>query len=191
MDPFLGEIKMFGFGWNPMNWALCDGKLIPVAQYTALFSLLGDTFGGDGRNTFALPDLQGRVPRGQGTGPGLSTVQMGEKAGSETKTLTVQEMPSHSHHAQTTPVDVQVSTTVADKAEPAAGDYLGVVSSGGRAAPTYLAPEDKGTTVALGGVSGGSVQVENAGAGLGFSTMNPFLGMNFSIALQGIYPSRP
>lgn len=96
-DPFIGQINAFGFNFAPRGWATCNGQLLPISSYTALFSLLGTMYGGDGRTTFALPDLRGRTPVHQGTGPGLSQKSMGEKGGSETTTLTISNLPSHNH----------------------------------------------------------------------------------------------
>ena len=97
LEPFIGEIAMFAGNFAPRGWALCNGQLLPIAQNTALFSLLGTTYGGDGRTTFALPDLRGRVPIHAGNGPGLSSYRLGSKGGSETKTLTTLNMPAHAH----------------------------------------------------------------------------------------------
>src|SRR5262245_26202423 len=98
-DPFIAEIKMFGGNFAPLGWATCDGQLLPISQYTALFSLLGTTYGGDGVTNFALPDLRGRVPMHPGQGPGLSPRTLGEKAGTETVTLTTAQLPAHNHAA--------------------------------------------------------------------------------------------
>ena len=137
-EPFIGEIMMFGGNFPPRNWAFCDGQLLPIAQNTALFSLLGTTYGGDGRTTFALPDLRGRVPVGVGSGPGLTPVSWGQRSGTETNTVTVNQLASHSHNLPA----------------PANG-------------PT---PN-----------TGGSQSINN---------MQPYLGLYYVIALQGIYPSR-
>src|SRR5215831_204073 len=96
-DPFLGEIRMVGFNFAPVGWAFCNGTLVPISQNDALFALIGTTYGGDGQNTFALPNLQSRVPIHQGTGPGLSNYVIGQLAGSESVTLTVSQIPAHTH----------------------------------------------------------------------------------------------
>ncbi len=108
MEPFIGQIQLFGFGWAPQGWATCDGQLLSISSNTALFSLLGTTYGGDGRTTFALPDLRGRVPLHQGQGPGLTSYVLGEVLGQESVALTTQQMPSHTH-------GIQGSATAASK----------------------------------------------------------------------------
>ena len=100
MEPFIGQIQLFGFGWAPVGWAVCNGQLLAISQNTALFSLLGTTYGGDGRTTFGLPDLRGRVPLGLGQGPGLSTYDLGQVGGEESVTLTTAQLPSHNHGMQ-------------------------------------------------------------------------------------------
>ena len=97
MEEYIGTVKAFGFGFAPRNWASCDGQLLPIASYTALFSLLGTTYGGDGRTTFGLPDLRGHAPIGDGTAPGFSNRPLGQKGGSETNTLSTAQMPAHGH----------------------------------------------------------------------------------------------
>ncbi|MGY0555881.1 phage tail protein [Vreelandella sp. 2A-K22] len=180
MDPFLGEIKMFGFEWAPQGWGVCNGAQLSIAQNTALFSLLGVVYGGNGQTTFNLPDLRGRMPRGQGQGAGMANVDIGELAGAENRTLTINEMPQHTHAAgaMTTPDD-------ANQATPATGDYLASGKVGlSDSVRNYYSGTPSGT-VELGngqtGISGGSQP---------FNVMNPYLALNFSIALQGIYPSR-
>src|ERR687886_2167008 len=108
-DPFVAEVRIFGFNFAPKGWGFCDGQLLPISQNTALFSLLGTTYGGDGKSTFALPDLQGRAAMHPGQGPGLSLHDLGESGGSETVSLLESEIPSHSHtpQSQTTPGDAQ------------------------------------------------------------------------------------
>ncbi len=173
-EPFIGEIRMFAGTFAPRGWALCDGQLLAISQNDALFSLLGTTYGGDGRTTFGLPDLRGRVPvhAGSGTGPGLSARPLGQKAGSETVTLTTQQIPSHAH----TPV--KASTEPADDSNPA-GKALAATSY-----DVYITNPTVGLTdLAAGAVTsvGGSQPHDNA---------QPFLCVNFIIALVGIYPSR-
>ena len=180
-EPFIGEVKMFGFYFAPRGYATCQGQLMSIAQNTALFSLLGTYYGGDGQTTFGLPDLQGRVPIGQGQGPGLPAYQMGEKAGATSATLTTAQMPAHVHPAQGITVNIPVSTGGADSSSPA-GAYLA----------------DNGTdgysSVSTSGASYGAVQLSGntaiTGSGFPFSIMNPYLVMNYSIATEGIFPSR-
>ncbi|MDN3524518.1 tail fiber protein [Halomonas sabkhae] len=180
MDPFIGEVKMLGFDWAPRDWALCNGALIQIMQNQALFSLLGASFGGDGRTTFALPDLQGRMPRGQGQGGGHRYVNFGERAGQETHTLLTSEMPMHTHTAA-----VEATPDAANEDTPDEGDYLasGKVNFNDPVRSYY-----RGTPSSTVELSGG--QTSSAGGSQPFSTMNPYLALNFSIALQGIYPSR-
>lgn len=180
MEPFVGEIKMLGFAWAPRGWALCNGYEMPISQNEALFSLLGISFGGDGRTSFALPDLRGRMPRGEGQGRGLGVVSFGEQAGRETQVLGVNEMPRHTH-AET----VSATPEPGNEDTPASGDYLASGKFNLNDSVRNYYRGTPGDTVEL---SGG--QTESAGGGQPFSTMNPYLALNFSIALQGIYPSR-
>lgn len=171
-DPFLAEIRTFGFTFAPSGWALCNGQLLPIQQNTALFSLLGTTYGGNGTTTFALPDLRGRAPMQPGTGPGLSNHVLGESGGSETVTLLEAEMPAHTHALRANVTDPGDTSTPGPAASFAA-------SSGGAlyqaSADTELDPS------ALGGV-GGSQPHNN---------LQPYLVVNYCIALQGEFPSRP
>lgn len=188
MEVFIGTILPFGFNFAPKGWALCAGQLLPISQNTALFSLIGTYYGGDGQSTFALPNLQGRLPMGMGNGPGLSPRVIGEMAGTESVTLTTANMPTHTHPATAT-VGVQVSGVATSPATaPSTGNsYLGASGTGPASAAIWST--DMNTPVAMGGVSG-SVQVGAAGNGIPVETMNPFLALNFSIALNGIFPSR-
>jgi len=185
-SPFIGQIQLFGFNFAPRGWAFCDGQLLPISSNTALFSLLGTTFGGDGRTTFALPDLRGRSAVGVGTGPGISTITHGERGGRENVTLTTLNMPSHTHTAAVTGLTTTVSGSSddADGTSPS-GALLGttgddVYSSG--AADTAMNPAAASTS--------GSASVGNTGGSQSFDIRNPFLGIYHSIALIGIFPSR-
>jgi microcystin-dependent protein len=173
-DPFLGEIETFGFGFAPRGWAFCDGQLLQISQNTALFSLLGTTFGGDGRTSFGLPDLRGRVAVHAGTGPGLSQIRWGQKGGGENHTLTVAQMPSHTHTAT-----LRATTRRGNTADPE-GHTLAMKSR----TNIYqtAAPEVD--------MQAGSVVIESTGNGQSFSIRDPYLGIYHSIALQGLYPSR-
>jgi len=178
MEPFIGQILMFGGNFAPRNWALCDGSLLSISQYQALFSILGTTYGGDGRTTFALPDLRGRVPMHPGSGPGLSTRSLGQKGGNESTTLSTANLPSHSHSA-TGSVSPQAATGGGDDSVPTNG-YMAL-------ADTDLYAETPDTAM---GSSPVEVTVGNTGNGTDFSNVQPFQCVNFIIALTGTYPSR-
>ena len=188
MEVFIGTIQPFGFNFAPLGWATCQGQTMSIAQNSALFSLLGTTYGGNGQTTFALPDLQGRMPVGQGTGSGLSPRPIGEVSGFENATLTTNNMPAHTHPVTST-FGVQVAGTNSNpvNAPTATNNILG--ASGAAAGSATIWSDALTNPVGMGGVSG-SVQVGAAGGSLPFSLMNPFLVLNFCIALQGIFPSR-
>jgi microcystin-dependent protein len=172
-DPFVSEIRIFGFNFAPTGWAKCDGQLMPISQNTALFSLLGTTYGGDGRSTFALPDLQGRAPMQPGQGQGLTSRDLGESGGSDSVTLLGSELPAHEHQT------VQASGQPGNTSSPAGGVYARVFGGG-----TAYADGAPDAQMADQGImpSGGSSPHTN---------MQPYLTMNFCIALQGIFPARP
>ena len=170
MNPFIGLIVMFGGNFAPRGWALCDGQLLPINQYSALFSILGTTYGGDGRTTFALPDMRGRVPIHEGTGPGLSPYDLGQKGGSETVTLTTNQIPSHHHN-------VNLGGTGSTPA--GSGSLLGNVTG----TNLIYNPTASGNTLASNAIS-------NTGGGQSHNNIQPYLAVNFIIALQGTYPSR-
>ncbi len=169
-EPFVGEIRMFAGNFAPRGWAFCDGQLLAVSQNDALFSLLGTIYGGDGRTTFGLPDLRGRVPIHAGTGPGLSPRRLGAKAGAENVTLTTNQLPSHTHPVQGTS-DPADSTDPATRL-PAQATTINLFAS---SAPT---------------VNFASQAVPNVGGSRSHTNLMPFLCINFIIALFGIYPSR-
>jgi microcystin-dependent protein len=175
-EPFVGEIKMFAGNFAPRGWALCDGQLLAISQHDALFSLLGTIYGGDGRTTFALPDLRGRAPMHFGHGPGLTSRTLGTRGGVEAVTLTDAQMPTHEHNV----ANFRASGNPADTVDPA-GNSLGLADVYSLATPD----------VAL---SAGSVSADpNTGAtggNQGHSNMPPYLAVNFIIALFGVYPSR-
>lgn len=177
MDPYLAQIIFFAGNFAPRNWAFCQGQLLSIASNTALFSLLGTTYGGDGRTTFALPDFRGRTAVGTGSGPGLSDYQLGEQGGAEQLTLTVNQMPSHTH---TVTPQVAVSTGNGTTDEPD-GNVLAGTSS-----PTYAAASS-----ANGKLAGASATETPAGGNQPIGIRQPFLAMNYIICTQGIYPSRP
>lgn len=175
MEPFLGEIKMVGFNFAPRGWAFCNGQVMGIAQNSALFALLGTTFGGDGRTTFGLPNLQGRVPLHMGNGPGLTPRVIGEMGGAENHTLITTEIPAHLHSGTVAlPCSLEDATTSSPQnAVPAIGPVA--------YAPT---PTPAATTAAAAlttGPTGGSLPHPN---------MPPYLVVNFIIALEGIFPSR-
>ena len=175
MEGYIAQIIMFAGNFAPQAWAFCQGQLLPINQNQALFSLLGTTYGGNGQTTFALPDFRNKSPLGMGTGPGLSSVGLGESSGSSTQTISLANLPAHNHTA-TMNVAVTSSLANTDEADgsiPAAGQSL------------YASPA--GASNSLGGVSG---IISNSGGGQAINIRQPYIGMNFVICLQGIYPSR-
>jgi microcystin-dependent protein len=171
-EPFLGEIRMVGFNFAPIGWAQCNGQLLPIAQNTALFALLGTFYGGDGRSTFALPDLRGSVPMNQGQGPGLSERTIGEMGGADTVTLSAAEMPLHTHAALTN----GIGPTTANPAE-------AVWTAVGRSASPPYGPATNLQTMSPQALS-------VSGSGMPHNNRQPYLVVNFIIALQGEFPSR-
>ena len=172
MEPFLGFISMFGFGFAPRGWATCDGQLLSIAQNTALFSLLGTTYGGNGQTTFALPDLQGRVAVHTGQGPGLSPRDLGEVGGVENVTLTTQQIPAHTHGFRVNSAaatDTAVSNNFPAVAGGSVGNAYGTSQNGSMPADT----------------------LQPVGGGQPHNNLQPYLTMNYIIALEGIFPSRP
>ena len=172
-DPFVAEIRIFPFNFAPKGWAFCDGQILPISQNTALFSLLGTTYGGDGKSTFALPDMQGNSPMHPGQGSGLSLHDLGEVGGAETVTLLESEMPLHNHV-------VQGNFNLGDLFTPS---------------PTVcLANSDPGSaysTKTANIVQMNPQDITVAGGSLPHNNMMPFLTVNFCIALQGVFPARP
>ncbi len=169
-EPFVGEIRMFAGNFAPRGWAFTDGQLLAVSQNDALFSLLGTIYGGDGRTTFGLPDLRGRIPIHAGTGPGLSPRSIGQKAGTEEETLTVSQLPSHSH-------TVQFSTAAGTQNNPS-NQFLG-------ASPNVRIFRPQPPNVDM-----SADAVTSVGGSQSHTNVQPFLCVNFIIALFGIYPSR-
>ena len=180
---YLGQIIQGGWNFAPLGTALCDGQMLSIAQNTALFSLLGTSFGGNGQTTFGLPNLQGRVPIHWGQGPGLSNYVIGQSAGAENATLLAQNLPAHNH-----PASLAASGgTKATLQIPAAGSTLGHSDDRSNAAslPAIYCPAGTPTTVALGGLTVGIT-----GNNIPFSILQPYLAITFVITLQGIFPSR-
>jgi microcystin-dependent protein len=168
-DQFVAEIRIFPFNFPPTGWAFCDGQIMPISQNTALFALLGTTYGGDGKSTFALPDLQGSAPMQPGQGQGLSLRDLGEMSGVESITLLQSEIPLHTHVMNTTNED-------GNNTQPATRYY-------GRGNAIFAPPAALSTM---------AVQtIAPAGGGLPHNNMQPYLTLNFCIALQGIFPQRP
>lgn len=172
-DVFLGEIRAFAFNFNPVGWALCNGALLPISQNTALFSLLGTTYGGNGTSTFALPNMQGMAPMHPGTGAGLSLHDLGETSGVESVTLLTTEMPSHTHA-------LAANTGLGNRLV-ASGNVLSRVTGATPYVPQSSSPS-------LTSMSASTLSA--TGGGQPHNNMMPYLTLNFCIAIQGIYPSR-
>ena len=170
-DPFVAEIRIMGFNFAPRGWAFCNGQILPISQNTALFSLLGTMYGGDGKSTFALPDLQGRAPMFWGQGPGLSLRDLGESQGSETVTLLTTEIPMHNH-------TMKINSSVVGNSNLPGGNVF--AKSGNPEASVYSTTNPS--------VKGGELSV--TGGNLPHNNMQPYLVMNFVIAMQGVFPPR-
>lgn len=190
MDPYMAQILAFAFGWAPMGWQTCDGSILQISQNSALYSLLGTYFGGNGTQTFGIPDLRGRVILGQGNGTGLTPRPFASMGGVEQVALSQNEMPIHSHTAVFTgnSVTIKANATAGANATPSSrNNALGALTSGSLYNGT--APD-----IALnvgGGAVTGTVAVANAGQSIGHNNMQPFTVLNYCIATQGIYPTRP
>lgn len=168
-DPYIGELRTFGFSFPPRGWAACDGQLLSIADHTALFSLLGTTYGGDGRTSFGLPDLRGRVVVAEGQGPGLSAYQHGQHGGAEQVALTTDQLPSHAHA-------VRASTQDGSARKPV-GRFLARVTRGRLYRNDHDAVMDSET-------------IAETGGGQAHPNVQPYLTMNVCIAVEGVYPSR-
>ncbi|HNP69395.1 MAG TPA: tail fiber protein [Aequorivita sp.] len=166
-DPTLAEISMFGGNFNPRQWANCDGQLLPINSNQALFSLLGTTYGGDGRTSFGLPEMRGRVAVHTGSGPGLTPRQMGQKSGAETNTLIIAQMPSHGH-------------AINAKAEGTTDDPNGA----------FIAGDGTNAFGVSSDVAMSNTSVANTGGGQAVNNMQPYMVVRYIIALQGVFPSR-
>ncbi len=169
-EPFLAEVRMYGFNFPPRGWAQCDGQILPINQYQSLYSLLGTTYGGDGRTSFALPDLRGRTPLHEGSNGGASH-PLGQKSGEETHTLSLAELPNHSH----------VYRATSDAASQTTPSNAHLASAGGGRRP--VVPYGSGVQAAM-------RETGASGGGNAHNNMQPFLAINFCIALQGLFPSR-
>ncbi len=171
-DPFLGEILMAGFNFAPRGFALCDGQILPISQNSSLFSILGNTYGGDGRTTFGLPELRGRVPVHEGTGIGLPTKALGQKDGAETVALQPNDLPAHTHTLRATDNEATTNTPGGNVlADPTLGQQAYKLTPGARVGMNPAA-------------------VESTGGGQAHTNVQPTLTISFFIALQGIFPSR-
>lgn len=205
MDPTLAEVRIFAGSYEPLAWQFCQGQLLSIAENTALYSLLGTMYGGNGQATFALPDLRGRVPVGTGSGPGLPIVDIGEVWGKESTTITTSQMPAHNHvvvGSGSAPITgsitatMNVNTTAGAGADPE-NAFLGLDGSG---SGLYAAAASSGNTMASDAVRlntnslavnlNGQVQIGAAGGSQPINLMQPFLVLNYIIAVEGIYPSR-
>jgi microcystin-dependent protein len=171
MDEYLGVIKIFGFNFTPNGWMMCQGQLLPISQNAALFSLLGTTYGGDGRTTFALPDLRGRVPIGMGQGPGLSNYTPGQTGGTESVTLLATQLPSHNH-------SLQGYSTAGTTASPAGA----LSANSGSLDPEY---SQSGTLTTM-----STQAIGNTGNNQPHSNLQPYIAFNYCICTNGLYPSR-
>jgi microcystin-dependent protein len=174
-DPFVAEIRIFPFNFAPKGWAMCNGQILPLSQNTALFSLLGTTYGGDGKSNFALPNLQGSAPMHPGQGPGLSLHDLGEIGGSQTVTLLESEIPNHAHLVGRALADAGDSVT------PVASVWAQTAAGRGAAALYHEAPATGKMNPQSLGAAGGDQPHNN---------MQPYLTLNFCIALQGVFPPR-
>ena len=173
-EPFIAEVRIFAGTFAPRGWAFCDGQLLPISNNTALFSLIGTTYGGDGRSTTALPNLQGRAPMHPGRGPGLTPRRLGEKTGVETVVLSEAQIPSHSHVARANSGSGQADVLPSPVASIARGRRDSLYQT-----------ESNSNLVGM-----ASNIVDSTGGGLPHQNMQPYLAMNFIIALVGLYPSR-
>lgn len=173
MDPYIGEIRLFAGNFAPRGWAFCNGQIMPIRQYTAVFSLLGTNYGGDGRTTFALPDFRGRTPVHQGAGPGLTQRSVGEMGGAETVPLNLQQIAPHTHAAR--------GSTVPDGPAPGGTIWSGL---GGRDAPKYYGSGTPNAPMA-------TTLIAATGNGTAHNNMSPYVALNYIIALEGIFPPRP
>uniref|UniRef100_A0A0G4ICD0 Phage tail collar domain-containing protein n=1 Tax=Chromera velia CCMP2878 TaxID=1169474 RepID=A0A0G4ICD0_9ALVE len=168
----IGEVKLFAAHWAPRNWAPCEGQLMPISHWSALFSILGTTYGGDGRTTFALPDLRGRVPRGKGNGPGLAPINPGQKGGAEHYTETIHQNPSHHHMTHFKEINAKKS----DCSYAQCPDSVRVLAN---PSSPYIQ-----------GQSSTTLSSYNVGGNQPGASLDPWMGMQYIICLQGLYPSR-
>ncbi len=218
MEPFLGQIQAFGFSFAPRGWATCQGQILSISQNTALFSLLGTTYGGNGQTTFALPDLRGRAAIGQGQGPGLSAYTIGEVGGAESTSLTTANLPMHNHLATSTPHTHTATSTAHTHTATATSTLYAQGVAGDKASPQgrtlaglpnlYKAPDpaqylalyndclttavtnDSVAVAVTNDAVAAAVTIAPAGSSMPFDNRGPYLCINMCIALEGIFPSR-
>lgn len=182
-DPFLGEIRAFGFSYAPMNWAFCAGQIMAIQQNAALFSILGIQYGGNGTSNFGLPNLQGQAPMGAGNGPGLTPRTVGEAVGEAAVTLSSTEMPPHSHA-------IAVQTGSATAALPG-GNVLAQGAQGGGPRPAPQSAYAPGAPIVPQGALAANALAPFPGGGQAHDNMQPYLALNFCICLSGVFPQRP
>jgi len=186
-EPFIGEIKIFAGNFAPRGWTFCDGQLLPIAQNTALFSILGTTYGGDGRTTFGMPNLRGRSPMHAGSGSGLTPRALGQRGGIENWTLTEAQLPAHSHAAAAASTNLVATTNEANTADPRA-NLLAAGAARASGYPTNVFnPVDPNVDMY---VDSFGDDLGTMGGGQAHTNMPPYLTLNFIIALTGLYPSR-
>jgi microcystin-dependent protein len=173
-DPFIGEIKLFAGNFAPSGWALCNGQLLPIAQYSAVFAVLGITYGGDGKTNFALPNLQARAPLQQGHGPGLSQYTLGQSGGAATVTLLQSQIPAHVH-------PLKASTAAGNQSDP--NGMAWAMSGAGRGVSLYTAAQQDAQMHPN--------SLSASGGGLPHNNLMPYLPLTFIIALMGLFPTRP
>lgn len=195
MDSYMGSITLFAFNWAPMNFALCDGAVIPIQQNAALFSLLGTNFGGNGTTNFGLPDLRGRVPVGQGQGPGLVNRNFASVFGQDNATLAVPNLPAHQHSVQEKVAGQSVtvnanSNGTPDKNKPQ-GAYWAKAESGTTVTPNYSSTHDSTMASDAVQLNFANLTTGATGSSSPFAVNPPSLTMNYAICTAGIYPSRP
>lgn len=181
MEGYIAEVRMFAGNFAPRGWAFCQGQILSIAQNTALFALLGTTFGGNGQTTFALPDLRGRVAVGPGQGPGLPAVNLGQMAGAPTHTLIITEMPAHNHATQVATRAFESPTGGGGNATIPTNNYW----SSGNSTDVY-----NNTTNTAMNPAAVAVTVGIAGGSQPHNNMQPYLGLNYIICMEGIFPSR-
>lgn len=192
MEGYIGEIRMFAGSWAPRNWMICNGQLLAISQYTALFSIIGTNYGGDGRTTFGVPDLQGRVAVGNGAGSGLTPKYMGEKSGAETTTLAVSNLPAHNHTAAVTQSSISLKAANGDatnnnpQGRSLANSLFGrdTVFTYSEEAPTVAMHSDSAILANV------TIDVGNTGQNTPVNNMQPYQVVQYIICLDGIFPSR-